>query len=81
VAALSATPAAALFLLQCGDSYFTAAYFHTPTETFAAAFLGLVMLQSVTMGAVTVPAARALGASAGDFVYGLTLRSAHGSKA
>jgi hypothetical protein len=80
-AGVAATTAAALFLLQCGDSYFTAAYFHTPTETFAAAFLGLVMLQSVTMGAVTVPAARALGASAGDFVYGLTLRSAHGSKA
>ena len=46
--------------LQCGDSWFTAIYFHTPAETMIALVLGLLACQAVTIGMVIIPAASAL---------------------
>lgn len=62
-AAVAVASAVCLLALQCGDSYFTAAYFHTPRETLVAAFLGLVLCQSITLAWVAVPASRSLGAA------------------
>jgi len=63
--------ALALLALQCGDGYFTAAHFHTPRETLLAAVLGALLCQAVTVAAVTVTAARSLGAAAAFALYGL----------
>lgn len=66
-AAVGTTAATCLLALQCGDSYFTAAYFHKPGETFLAASLGLLFCQSITLVAVVIPAARGLGAVVGSY--------------
>jgi hypothetical protein len=44
LAAVGTALATCLLALQCGDSYFTAAYFHHPGETLLAAWRGAAML-------------------------------------
>ena len=53
--------AVALVVLQCGDAYYTAAYFHAPRETAIGAVSGLVLCQSVVFVGVVLPASRDLG--------------------
>ena len=59
-AALVVLQSFCLMGLQCGDSWFTAIYFHTPAETMIALVLGLLACQAVTIGMVIIPAASAL---------------------
>ena len=61
-AALGTASAVCLLALQCGDAYFTAAYFHTPGETLVAAFLGFLLCQAITLAFLCVPASRSLAA-------------------
>lgn len=69
VSAVGVLLAGGLIVLQCGDSYFTAAYFHTRSETFVAAFFGLVLCQSIILACVVVPTARSFGAAAASLLY------------
>jgi hypothetical protein len=46
--------------LQCGDSWFTAIYFHMPGETMVSLVLGMLTCQALTMALVIAPAASAL---------------------
>jgi hypothetical protein len=55
--------ATALLVLQCGDAYATAAYFHPPRETVVAWATGFALCQSVALVGAVVPAARSLGAA------------------
>jgi hypothetical protein len=59
-----AVVASALLVVQTGDAYYTAAYFHPPRETFVAWATGLVLCQCVALVGAVVPAARSLGAAA-----------------
>lgn len=59
-AALVVLQSFCLMGLQCGDSWFTAIYFHTPAETMIALVLGLLACQAITIGMVIIPAASAL---------------------
>ena len=61
VAGAGLATAVALVLLQCGDAYYTAAYFHAPRETAIGAVSGLVLCQSVVFVGVVLPASRDLG--------------------
>jgi hypothetical protein len=77
-AAVGVASAVCLLALQCGDGYFTAAYFHTPGETLVAAFLGLALCQSVTLASVAVPASRSLEAAvASASSHGLGAAAGH----
>jgi hypothetical protein len=55
--------ATALLVLQCGDAYATAAYFHPPRETVVAWATGFALCQCVALVGAVVPAARSLGAA------------------
>ena len=78
-ATFGTTAAVCLLALQCGNGYFTASYFHEPGETFLAAFLGLLLCQSITLVAVVIPAARGLGAAASFRAHSTTSFSSSSS--
>ena len=78
-AAVGAATAVGLVALQCGDGYYTAAYFHAPGETAAAATLGLALCHSFVIALVVHPAARSLGAAVGAVVVAAAAaREGHG---